>query len=88
VFTHAAVSKFLRYENKVSGHPTSNAHYEEMVQEMLTSKEGYFYYKNMFAGVSKYAYVNKLEDNTETTRYILDNFGKDSMLKWIKHGGK
>ena len=88
VFTYAAVSNFLKYEKNMSGHPTSTAHYEEMVQEMLASKEGYFYYKNMSAGVSKYAYVNKMEDNNETTRYILDNFGKDGMLKWIKHGFK
>ena len=88
VFTYAAVSNFLKYEKNMSGHPTSAAHYEEMVQEMLASKEGYFYYKNMSAGVSKYAYVNNMKDNNETTRYILDNFGKDGMLKWIKHGFK
>jgi len=86
VNSYAAVRNYMTFEKKMLYHPKSTADYEALFEEMEATEEGYFYYKNIGAGVRKYAHANKVPDDGNTTQYILDNFGKKGMMQWIKHG--
>jgi len=88
VYSYGAVRNFMTFEKKMFHHPRSTAEYEALFEEMQATEEGYFYYRNIFTGVRKYAHANNVPDNDLTTQYILDNLGKKGMMQWIKHGFK
>jgi len=101
VWRYGSLRTFMTYEKIMLSHPNSTAESEMLSNETEASEEGYFYYKemeareevyffyrNFAAGVRKCAHTMHVDDNDATARYIVNNFGKDGMLKWIKHGFK
>jgi len=87
VNTYIATINFMRFEKKITPVFDSNSvGFKKMKQEMQNSKEGYFFYRNIFVGARKYSIVNKVKDDDDLATRILDEFGKDGMEKWIRYG--
>jgi len=87
VNTYIATMNFMRFEKKMSPFLDSKSvGFKKIKEEMQKSKEGYFFYRNIFVGARKYSIVNQVTDNDDLAQLILDKFGKEGMQKWIRHG--
>jgi len=87
VNTYIATINFMRFEKKMSPFLDSKSvGFKKIKEEMQKSKEGYFFYRNIFVGARKYSIVNQVTDNDDLAQLILDKFGNEGMQKWIRHG--
>jgi|AntRauMFilla1563_2_1112583.scaffolds.fasta_scaffold03689_4 hypothetical protein len=87
VNTYIATINFMRFEKKMSHFLDSKSvGFKKIKEEMQKSKEGYFFYRNIFVGARKYSIVNQVTDNDDLAQLILDKFGNEGMQKWIRHG--
>jgi sortase (surface protein transpeptidase) len=87
VYKSVAIFNYMKFKMKMSNFVISGTNEEEQVfSDLIKSKGGYFYYKNLLVGVRKYGIVNSVPVCEDTVDEIVKTWGHDGMMMWIKYG--
>jgi len=84
---YAALSNYCKLENKtVVLNKIPRKDYLALSHEMQATPEGYFFYKNIPVGITKYARAKGLVDDEATAKDFFSLHDKKAMLAWIRDG--
>lgn len=84
---YAALSNYCKlHSQSLALDKLSKKEYQALSREMQAAPEGYFFYKNVRVGVSKYARAKGLVDDETTADTFFALHDTKAMLVWIRDG--